>query len=35
MEDVPNLKLTSEKNPTFTFNLTQIQVGTFQCKHFF
>ena len=43
MEGVPYWKLTSEnqhtlptlKKPTFTFNLTQIQVVSFQCNQFF
>jgi hypothetical protein len=45
MEAVPNWKLNSEnqdslkmstvKNPTFTFDLTQIQVVSFQCNNFF
>jgi hypothetical protein len=43
MEGVPYWKLTSDnqhtlptlKKPTFTFNLTQIQVVSFQCDHFY
>jgi hypothetical protein len=28
-------KMSTVKNPTFTFDLTQIQVVPFQCNHFF
>ena len=28
-------KMSTVKNPTFTFYLTQIQVVPFQCNHFF
>jgi hypothetical protein len=28
-------KMSTVKNPTFTFDLTQIQVVSFQCNHFF
>jgi hypothetical protein len=28
-------KMSTLKNPTFTFDLTQIQVVPFQCNHFF
>jgi hypothetical protein len=27
--------MSTVKNPTFTFDLTQIQVVSFQCNHFF
>jgi hypothetical protein len=30
-----SLKLPTLKNPTFTLNLTQIQVVSFQCNQFF
>jgi hypothetical protein len=30
-----SLKLPTLKNPTFTFDLTQIQVVSFQCNHIF
>ena len=30
-----SLTMSTVKNPTFTFDLTQIQVVSFQCNHFF
>ena len=33
--DSPKAKMSTVKNPTFTLDLTQIQVVSFQCNHFF
>jgi hypothetical protein len=30
-----SMKMSTIKNPTFTFDLTQIQMVSFQCNHFF
>jgi hypothetical protein len=32
---IDSLKMSTVKNPTFTFDLTQIQVVSFQCNQFF
>ena len=34
-EKTDSLKMSNVKNPTFTFDLTQIHVVSFQCNHFF
>ena len=34
-EKTDSLKMSTVKNPTFTFDLTQIQVVSFQCNQFF
>jgi hypothetical protein len=34
-EKTDSPKMSTAKNPTFTFDLTQIQVVSFQCNHFF
>jgi hypothetical protein len=34
-EKTDNLKMSTVKNSTFTFDLTQIQVVSFQCNNFF
>ena len=35
LEKTDSLKMSTVKNPTFTFDLTQIQVVSFQCNIFF
>ena len=34
-EKTDSLKMSTVKNPTFTFDITQIHVVSFQCNHFF
>ena len=34
-EKTDSLKMSTVKNPTFTFDLTQIQAVSFQCNIFF
>jgi hypothetical protein len=35
MKKIDSPKMSTVKNHTFTFDLTQIQVVSFQCNHFF